>query len=260
MAKIPNSEILSFIIEEEGKIQLYNLDVVSGKKASTYLFDFQKVSSFSYAHKSRKIVLAATRRGKPDIYIYNLFSNTLEQITNDYHTDLNPVFTFDDRQIVFSSNRQNDTLKADEQIGFQNKQFDLYAYNYASKGTVLQNLTQQRFSNNILPEPLKDGSLLYLNDTSGCFNLYQIRFDSAISFIDTTIHYRYFGRKEQLTEYSENIIDYSYRPRDHKAAMVMAGQNGEQFFMSPILRGKALSVKQMNSYAQKRLLAEIVQE
>ena len=256
----PNSEILSFIIEEEGKIQLYNLDVVSGKKASTYLFDFQKVSSFSYAHKSRKIVLAATRRGKPDIYIYNLFSNTLEQITNDYHTDLNPVFTFDDRQIVFSSNRQNDTLKADEQIGFQNKQFDLYAYNYASKGTVLQNLTQQRFSNNILPEPLKDGSLLYLNDTSGCFNLYQIRFDSAISFIDTTIHYRYFGRKEQLTEYSENIIDYSYQPRDHKAAMVMAGQNGEQFFMSPILRGKALNVKQMNSYAQKRLLAEIVQK
>ena len=61
----PNSEILSFIIEEEGKIQLYNLDVVSGKKASTYLFDFQKVSSFSYAHKSRKIVLAATRRGRP---------------------------------------------------------------------------------------------------------------------------------------------------------------------------------------------------
>ena len=40
----PNSEILSFILEEEGKIQLYNLDVNSGKKANTFLFDFQKVT------------------------------------------------------------------------------------------------------------------------------------------------------------------------------------------------------------------------
>ncbi len=256
----PNGEILSFILEEKGKIQLYNLDINSGKKASTYLFDFQKVSSFSYAHKSRKIVLAATRMGKPDIYVYNLFSNTLEQITNDWHTDLDPVFTFDDRQIVFSSNRQNDTLKTDAEIGFQSKQFDLYAYNYINKGAVLQNLTRQRFSNNILPEPLKDGSLLYLNDTSGYYNLYQIRFDSAISHIDTIVHYRYFGKREQLTDYSANIIDYSYQPRDHKAALLMADQNGEKFFMSPILRGKETSLSQMSPYAQKRLITELVQK
>ena len=256
----PNSEILSFILEEEGKIQLYNLDVNSGKKANTFLFDFQKVSSFSYAHKSRKIVLAATRMGKPDIYVYNLFSNTLEQITNDWHTDLHPVFTFDDRQIVFSSNRDNDTLKADEQMGFQNKQFDLYAYNYNNKSTVLQNLTRQRISNSIIPEPLKDGSLLYLNDTSGYYNLYQIRFDSAISHIDTIVHYRYFGKKEQLTDYSANIIDYTYLPRDHKAAMLMADKNGEKFFMSPILRGHDENISQMSPYAQKRLFNDLTQK
>jgi hypothetical protein len=255
-----NSEILSFIIEEKGKIQLYNLDVNSGKQASTYLFDFQKVSSFSYAHKSRKIVLAATRMGKPDIYVYNLFSNTLEQITNDYHTDLNPVFTYDDHQIVFSSNRDNDTLKVDDKIGFQNKQFDLFAYNYSTKDYVLQNLTQQRYSNSILPEPLKDGSMLYLNDTSGYYNLYQIRFDSTISHIDTIVHYRYFAKKEQLTDYSANIIDYSYQPRDHKAALLMADQNGEKFFMSPILRGHEQNVKQLSPYAQKRLLTELIQK
>ena len=254
----PNGEILSFILEEEGKIQLYNLDINTGKKASLYLFDFQKVSSFSYAHKSRKIVLAATRMGKPDIYVYNLFSNTLEQITDDWHTDLNPVFTIDDRQIVFSSNRDNDTLKSGEPIGFQNKQFDLYAYNYNNKGVVLQNLTHQSVSNNILPEPLKDGSLLYLNDTSGFYNLFQIRFDSAISHIDTIVHYRYFSKKEQLTDYSANIIDYAYQPRDHKAALLMANQNGERFYMSPVLRGREQSLSQLSPYAQKRLINELV--
>ncbi len=256
----PNGEILSFILEEEGKIQLYNLDINSGKKAQTYLFDFQKVSSFSYAHKSRKIVLSATRMGKPDIYVYNLFSNTLEQITNDWHTDLNPVFTFDDRQIVFSSNRDNDTLKSDDKIGFQNKQFDLYAYNYINKGALLQNLTRQHHSNSILPEPLKDGNLLYLNDTSGYYNLYQIRFDSAISHIDTIVHYRYFGKKEQLTDYSSNIIDYAYLPRDHKAALLMADKRGEKFYLSPILRTHDTKIGQMSPYAQKRLINELMQQ
>ena len=256
----PNGDILSFLVEEKGKIQLYNLDINSGKKANIYLFDFQKVSSFSYAHKSRKMVLAATRMGKPDIYVYNLFSNTVEQITNDWHTDLSPVFTYDDRQIVFSSNRDNDTLKADDKIGFQNKQFDLYAYNYLNKGDVLQNLTQQRYSNNTQPEPLKDGSLLYLNDTSGYYNLYQIRFDSAISHIDTIIHYRYFGTKEQLTDYSANIIDYSYQPRDHKAVLLMADKKGEKFYLSPILYGHEESLRQLSPYAQKRLIKELVQK
>ncbi len=256
----PNGEILSFIVEEKGKIQLYNLDVDSGKKANIYLFDFQKVSSFSYAHKSRKIVLAGTRMGKPNIYVYNLFSNTLEQITDDWHTDLDPVFSSDDRQIVFSSNRDNDTLKADRQIRFQNKQFNLFAYNYINKGVVLQNMTRQRFSNSIHPVPLKDGSLLYLNDTSGYYNLYQIRFDSAISHIDTIVHYRYFGKREQLTNYSSNIIDYSYQPRDHKAAMLMAEQNGERFYMSGILRSRKLTISQMSPYAQKRLITELKEE
>ena len=256
----PNGEILSFILEEKGKIQLYNYDINSGKKANIYLFDFQKVSSLSYAHKSRKIVLAATRMGKPDIYVYNLFSNTLEQITNDWHTDLNPVFTYDDRQIVFSSNRDNDTLKTDDQITFQNKQFDLFAYNYNNKGEVLQNLTRQRLSNSIMPEALKDGSLLYLNDTSGYYNLYQIRFDSAISYIDTIVHYRYFGKKEQLTDYSANIIDYSYQPRDHKAALLIADQNGEKFFMSPMLQGTTENIRQLNPYAQKRIFNELIQK
>ncbi len=254
----PNSEILSFIIEEKGKIQLYNMDISSGQKAKLYLFDFQKISSFSYAHKSRKIVLAATRRGKPDIYVYNLFSNTLEQITNDYYTDLDPVFTYDDRQIVFSSNRDNDTLKTEDKFGFQNRQFDLYAYNYINKGTVLQNLTQQRVSNSILPEPLKDGSLLYLNDTSGFYNLYQIRFDSAISHIDTIIHYRYFGKHERLTDYSVNIIDYTYQPRNHQAAFLIADRNGEKLFLSPSLHGTSSATVQMNPFAQKRIYNELI--
>jgi len=83
---------------------------------------------------------------------------------------------------------------------------------------------------------------------------------SAISHIDTIVHYRYFSKKEQLTDYSANIIDYSYQPRDHKVAMLIADQNGEKFYMSPILRGHEQSLSQLSPYAQKRLLTELIQK
>lgn len=253
----PNGQILSFIVEEKGKIQLYNLDITTNKKASTYLFEFQKITSFSYAHKSRKIVVAGTRKGKADIYVYNLFSNTVEQITNDYHTDLDPVFTNDDRQIIFSSNRNNDTIKDEKEIRFQNTQFDLYAYDYVGKSPVLQNLTCQKVTNSIRPQTLKDGSILYLSDSTGFYNLCMAQLDSAISFIDTTIHYRYFAQTRQLTDYSSNIIDYSYYPRDNKIAMLMATEKGDKVFLSPNLSGMHGSgIKQLNPYAQKRLMDE----
>ena len=253
----PNSQILSFIIEDKGKIQLFNLDIATGKKASTYLFEFQKITSFSYAHKSRKIVVAGTRRGKADIYVYNLFSNTLEQITNDYHTDLSPVFSHDDRQIIFSSNRNNDTIKDEKEVGFQNSQFDLYAYDYVSKSPLLQNLTRQKVTNSILPLTLKNGSILYLSDSTGFYNLCMAQLDSAISFIDTTIHYRYFAHTLQLTDYSANIIDYTYFPRDNKIAMLIGSKTGDKIYLSPNLSTmQGSQPRQMNPFAQKRIIEE----
>ena len=250
----PNGEILSFILEEEGKIMLYNLDIASGKQASTYLFEFQKVTAFAYAHKSRKIVLAATRNGKPDIYVYNLFSNTSEQITDDFYTDLSPVFSADDRQIYFSSNRSGTTLDRQTKPDTQNRQFNLFSYDYVHKTPQLQSLTRSKVSNSIAPNSLRDGSLLYLCDSSGFYNLFQAQIDSAISYIDTTIHYRYFTRTRQLTNYSSSIIDYSYHPREKRVVMLLPDKKGEKFFLSPYLTNTLeAATNQMNPYAQKRL-------
>ena len=251
----PNGEILSFIIEEKGLLLLVNLDINTGKEARTNLFEFQKITSFSYAHKSRKIVLSATRNGQPDIFVYNLFSNTIENITNDYYTDLSPVFSADDKQIYFSSNRVADTLKPGERPAEQGRQFDIFAYHYAEKRPILQNLTRQRVSSNIKPMTLKDGSLLYLSDSSGYFNLYQAQIDSAISFIDTTVHYRYFTHTKQLTNYSSSIIDYTYQSRENRIAMLMPDKNGEKLYLSPFLSGHLQNnASQLSPYAQKRLL------
>ena len=240
----PTGGILSFIVEEEGQLLLCTLDLGTKKIGKTYLFEFQKITSFSYAHRNRKIVLAATRFGKPDIFVYNLFSNTVEQITNDDFTDLFPAFTSDDKRIVFSSNR-----------GGQRRQFNLYDYDYASKDSLLRNLTSQQVSNSILPKTFMGNKLFYLNDSSGYYNLYESVLDSVVSHVDTTIHYRYFYINKPLTHYTSSIIDYSYNPREKKLVMLLPDGTGQKLYTTyynPNSQDDIFS--QLNPYAQQRLL------
>ena len=250
----PSGTILSFIIEEEGRIQLCNLDLKTKKVGKTYLYEFQKVTSFSYAHRDRKIVMAATRLGKPDIYIYNLFSNTTEQITDDYYTDLMPVFSIDDQQILFSSNRRNENLEPNNEMEEQRRQFDLFSYNIGT-GT-LRDLTKQVISNSIMPKVFADGKVFFLNDSCGYYNLYEAQFDSAISFIDTTVHYNYFTISQPITNFSTSIIDYSYNSRTKKLLYLLPEKDGEKIFSSYYRKSdEGSEIKQMSPYAQKRILA-----
>ena len=251
----PTGNILSFIIEEEGQLLLCNLDLGTKKIGKTYLYEFQKITSFSHAHKERKIVLAASRFGKPDIFVYNLFSNTLEQITDDYYTDLSPVFTYDDKQIIFSSNRLDEGLEVQTSPGMQMKQFNLFAYNYKGTKKQLTNLTAQHLSSSILPKTFQGNKLFYLNDSSGFYNLYEAKFDSAITYIDTIVHYRYFTISKPLTNYTSSILDFSYNPRDKKLVMLIPDLNGQKFYSSNYQSaGIVNNISQMNPYAQQRLL------
>ena len=240
----PSGSILSFILEEKGQLLLCNLELGTKKIGTTYLYEFQKITSFSYAHKDRKIVLSASRFGKPDIFVFNLFSNTIEQITDDEYTDLSPVFTWDDRQIVFSSNRNGDK-----------KQFDLFSLDYTHQEDGLRNMTRQELSSSITPKTFTGNKLFYLNDSSGYFNLYEAFFDSAVSHVDTIVHYRYFTISKPLTAYTTSIIDFSYNPRTKQFVMLCSDKDGHKAYTlpySPI--GTSTQFQQAGPYAQRRAL------
>ena len=46
-------------------------------------------------------------------------------------------------------------------------------------------------------------------DATGVFNRYTATFDSSISYIDTTTHYRYFIKSQPVTNYDRNILNQS---------------------------------------------------
>lgn len=253
----PSSRFFTFLTEEKGKILLhfYNLD--DGTVDERNLFDFQKVSAMSFAASGSKMVFAATRQGKPDIYLFDLPSNTHEQITDDYYTDLDPVFAAGDKRIIFSSNRPIDTLQSQttRPIG-QSTHFDLFSYDLTKRDKILQRIDASAVSNEIKPLTKSTNGIYYLSDRNGYFNLYEARFDSAISFVDTTIHYRYFTHNQMLTNYTTSILDYSNIAADGSMVALLRRNNKQQLFQIPqqqLMAGETTTTA-LTPFARERLL------
>lgn len=205
----PSGEILAFVLEEKGKTYLYFYTLAEKSTESRNLFDYQKVTHISYSADGKKLAMAAVRKGKPDIYVYDIPSNSHQQITNDYYTDLEPVFMQGNKLLVFSSNRTSDTLKVQTDPEEQGKTFDLFAYDLQTRIPVLKRLTDTPLANEKSPKQQKAGFIEYLSDRNGFYNLFSGRFDSTIAFVDTLVHYRYFMESEPRTGFTTNILYFT---------------------------------------------------
>jgi len=205
----PTGELLSIVTESKGKLNFYNYTLKEKsfeKKDFTY---FSKILSFSYAPNGKLIVFSAVQRGQSDIFVYNVVSGTYFQATKDIYDDLYPCFINNSSDIVFSSNRNNDTLKFDNPRGLlvNDKQLDLFIYNYSTKNNVLKKVTHTPFANETNAVEYDKQFFSYLSDQNGINNRYVSRIDSVISFVDTTTHYRDVISSFPLTDYPRNILE-----------------------------------------------------
>jgi len=223
----PKLPIVAMITEKKGEIRFYQFNLETGKKTWQFIYGFQKIIDFSYADDGRDFVMSAIRRGQSDIYVFNIASSASEQITKDAFNDLNPVFINNSKQIVFSSNRTDDTLRDQPKVlqpGFPSFH-DLFLYDYAKKAKVVRRLTNTPYVDEYQAKEYKPGYLSYLSDNNGISNRYIAEFDSVITHVDTSAHYRYYTRDFPVTDYSRSVVshDVSYNS-GQIAEIIHAGQ------------------------------------
>ena len=205
----PTGEILGIITEKKGEDYLYFYSIKEKTLDLQILHDFQKILDFSYSDDGSKLVLSAVQKGQSDIYVYNIVAGSYEQITKDIYDDLNPRFINHSSEIIFSSNRDNDTIRFDPVVSPKDlhPDHDIFIYNYAGMKPVLRRITSTPMVDEIQPMAYDDNFLCYLSDQNGIYNRYLARFDSAITYIDTAMHYRYFTTSFPITNYSRNILE-----------------------------------------------------
>lgn len=204
----PKGDILSFITEEKGHLYLNNY-FIKKKNRARRILPYEKVLDIDYSDDGLKIALSGVNKGMTDIYVFSTIAGTSEQITKDLADDFNPRFIDNDTRIVFSSNRKSDTLRFEKYIHAETaKTMDIFVYDYKKKTSKLTRITKTGYINEEMPVGLRRNIFTYLSDENGINNLHIARFDSTISFIDTTTHYRHFTESYPLTNYPSNIIEY----------------------------------------------------
>jgi Tol biopolymer transport system component len=204
----PAGNFLMVMKEYHDKVYLQPYLIDKKKWDKKQIVFINKIFDFSYSSDGRLIVLSGAKNGQSDIYLYHVASRSLEQITNDKADDFAPGFIRDNTQIIFSSNRQTDTIKAGNDI-FQTGKYDLFIYNMSEKDKkddqLLTRITFTQNANEIYAMDAEKNYISFISDQNGVNNRYLGEFKNIISHIDTAIHYSYRVQSYPVSNYNTGI-------------------------------------------------------
>ena len=229
----PSGKLVTFIMEEKGGLSLNYHLLETGKTEKRNLLYFEKVLDFDYSDDGTIIVFSAIKEGMTDLYIHYVASNTNEQITRDLADDLHPRFISGSEEIIFISNRANDTLtytRIPERETVHN--YQLYIYDFSNRSNLLTRLEDDGYLDKYYPQESSASGFLTIDNQTGILNRFLNSFDSTIAFIDTTIHYRYLANSRPLTNYTRNIQEHDYHPGTNQLTEVLFSKGKYQLYLS----------------------------
>jgi len=232
----PSGTNLTMAVEEKGRLFFYNYSVEEKELSRNEVYNIVKINSISYSHDGKYIVFSGVKDGATDIFVYNMTSRSYNQITNDLFDDLDPHFLNESSQIIFSSNRVNDTLGVKQPHSRSNLtgKCDLFAYDYKGKNNVLRRITNTNLSHEFAPVEVGKNAFLFLSDRNGINNAYYGQYDSTLSHIDTMVHYRFFTRIAPFTDYRSSILEHNFNKSVNKYSTSIIGKGTKRFFVSEI--------------------------
>lgn len=250
----PTGIMVAMILEHKGLLFLYFYDTETRKWQNQNIFNFQKIIDFSYSPDGRSFVLSGVQRGQSDIYFYNIAANTAEPVTQDVYNDFNPRFLAKSSRIIFSSNRPDDTIRfVKENLksydGLENN--DLFVYDRGAGSKVFQRITKTPLANEIQPLSYSPGYFSYLSDANGVYNRYAAKFDSAVAYVDTTVHYRYFTQTFPLTNYPRSVLSQDVSFSGRKTTELVFEDNKYHIYTGEMPVGK---VSPLNSLGQTKYM------
>lgn len=236
----PKNGVLTFITEKRGRVYLNNYIVADKKSEEKELFRIEKVIDLSYSEDGKKIVFSGVALGQTDLYMYYVIGNSQTRLTNDIYDDLNPSFLPSSETIIFSSNRPDDTLRTDVPVDIYSDFKDIYLF-YPGDNPTLEQVTRTPNLDEEQPEAFSDKYFSYLSFRKNFKNQYAASVDSAISRIDTTIHYRYFTKETMLSNYPDQLDNYQVHPESKTFNYSFYRSGRQQFNWGELENGKVIT-------------------
>ncbi len=226
----PSSKALTFATEEKGDLLLNIYDVETHKNTPRIVPQLTKILSMNYNSDGKQIAMSAVQEGKTNIFVYNVIGGNKIQITNDIFDDIHPSFVENDTKIIFASNRIDDTIRKKVELKQYAAETDIYIIDIRRPDQPLQRITNTPQINEVHPYQYDDKNYTYLSDQNGIYNRYIAYYDSTISFIDTSVHYRYFSVADKLTNYPSNPEFYKVNSKNKSYSFMMRSEGTFKFY------------------------------
>jgi len=231
----PSSQILGFVTEEKGELKFHIYNLETREITTRNLLYFEKVLDLSFSPDARKLVFSAVADGQTDIWVFDIAASTNDQITNDLADDFNPKFINNMNDISFVSNRRSDTLYMEnDPDNNTTTAFAVYVYDYAGRSPELQKISEGDYINHSQPLSPGHNEFFYLSDKNGIVNRYYAEYDSTISLVDTTIHYRYYANSYPLSNYKRNILSHDINTETQEIAEIVYNERKYNMYKYPM--------------------------
>lgn len=239
----PSGKLFSFIIERKGYLVMMTYEPATESFAERNITGFEKILDYSYNDDGKKIVMSAVQKGQTDIFIFTAASSAYYQITKDIYDDLTPRFVNHSKGVVFTSNRPNDSLFFDPKRKYTDSQnnMDVFFFNNLTKSPGLIRITKTPSVNETYPADYDSTHIAYLSDLNGINNRYVASFDSVISFVDTTTHYRTVVNSFPITNYSMSILEQDINAKANKLTELLFVNGKYRMFSAPLISASQLT-------------------
>lgn len=250
----PSGNALAFFSEVKGELKLFTYSIESKEMVDKTFKKLDKVLDFAYSSNGRKMIISAVVKGQSDLYLLDVISKKMTQITDDIYDDLNPQFISKNKEIIFSSNRTSDTIFKKPDIDFIDNKNDLFIYDLSEidrNYKYLTRVTNTPLDNEVQPYELSQGTYVYLSDQNGIYNRFIAQKDSSIAFIDTSIHYNYSISHLPQTNFVTSIREHMMNKR--KEACYVIYQNNQFKFFQTNYNAESIPVIWNTTYRQNQL-------
>ena len=165
----PAGDKFVFFTTKDARPTLSILDLTSDEIENEIRFDsLGQIFNASWSPDGNSIVFSALSGGFSNLFLYNLNSKKLTELTNDAYAEMQPEWSPDGKEIVLVTDRF--TTKLDSlDIG----DYQIALFNPQTK--EFKQLNNFKNAKNINPQWSKDGNSIYfLSDQNGITNIYKL--------------------------------------------------------------------------------------